>query len=319
MSYLKRRLILPATILVSSFSMSAVAGYVSDLLAKMEAADQQLNYQGVLVMRKSDSLMAMQVEHGSDERGVWESMETLNGEARKVVRINNRVTSIYPERNLVTVAEAKDKASLHPTLPGNLQKLEAYYSIKRLADDRIAGHKAVVIDVMPNDKYRYGYRYWLDMETGVLLKCDLKNEEGAVVEQMMFTSLEYLPNVPALAFTDVKHDGYEQKRLETGRDEVDQSNWRVTNLPEGFMPTQSSLRNNNESESLHLVYSDGLASVSVFIESGNEVEHKLEGASPMGALNAYGKRLGQHLVTVMGEVPASTVKRIAQSIQPLER
>jgi sigma-E factor negative regulatory protein RseB len=295
----------------------AVAGDVSDLLKKMTSADERLNYQGVFVLRKSDKLMSMRVEHGRDERGVWESLESLNGEARKVVRVNEEITSIYPERNLLTVSHSKDKASLHPTLPENLDKLEAFYKISRLDDDRIADHPAAVLDVIPIDKYRYGYRYWLDTDTGVLLKCDLLNEQSKVVEQMMFTTLKYLPSAPEAAFAEIDSKGYDRQKLDKGRVPVTNAAWHVTGLPMGFMLTQSSLRKSDAAESLHLVYSDGLASVSVFIEQGKKSHHQLDGASSMGALNAYGSRVGEHSVTVMGEVPASTVMQIAQSTKPV--
>lgn len=311
---------LACTVLISCLllvSHSAVAGDVSDLLRKMSSADERLNYEGVFVLRKSDKLMSMRVEHGRDERGVWESLESLNGEARKVVRVNEEVTSIYPERQLITVSRTKDKVSLHPTLPENLDKLEAYYQISRLDDDRIADHSAAVLYVMPNDKFRYGYRYWLDTNTGVLLKCDLLNERNEVVEQMMFTTLEYLPEAPASAFAEIDVKGYERQTLSKGRVAVSNAAWHVTGLPAGFMLTQSSIRKTDDSQSLHLMYSDGLASVSVFIEQGKKSHHQLDGASSMGALNAYGRRVGEHSVTVMGEVPASTVMQIAQSTKPV--
>ena len=296
----------------------AVAGDISDLLKKMTSADEHMNYQGVFVLRKSDKLMAMRVEHGRDDRGIWESLESLNGEARKVVRVNDEITSIYPERHLLTVSRSKDKVSLHPTLPENLDKLEAYYRISRLDDDRVAGHSTVVLDVMPNDKYRYGYRYWLDTDTGVLLKCDLQNEQGKVVEQMMFTTLEYLSAAPESAFAEIDIKGYDRRKLDKGRVAVTNAAWQVTDLPTGFMLTQSSARNNDDVKSLHMLYSDGLASVSVFIEEGKNAHHQLVGASSMGGLNAYGTSIGEHFVTVMGEVPASTVMQIAQSTKPVE-
>jgi sigma-E factor negative regulatory protein RseB len=303
---------------------SAYAGDVSDLLKKMTTASESLNYQGIFVLRKSDTLTAMRVEHGADDRGVWERMESLNGETRKVVRLNEEVTSIYPGRKLVTVSHNKDKASLHPTLPENLDKLEAYYKISRLEDERIADHGAVVLDVKPNDNYRYGYRYWLDTDTGVLLKCDLLNEKGDVVEQMMFTMLEYLPQPPKSAFSNVdkqdyKTRDYKIKQLDSGRVVVENAGWHVAKLPSGFMLTQSSQRKSKDSEMQHLVYSDGLASVSVFIERGRKSHHRLDGASNMGALNAYGTRSGQYFVTVMGEVPAPAVMQIAHSTEPVKK
>lgn len=297
---------------------SALAGEVSELVKKMTSASEKLNYQGVFVMRKSDSLTAMRVQHGADSRGVWESMEALNGETRKVIRLNEDVTSIFPERHLLTVSRNKHKTELHPALPGNLDKLEKYYRFSRLSDDRIANHKAAVIDVKPNDNYRYGYRYWLDIDTGVLLKCDLLNENGDVVEQMMFTVLEYLPKAPESAFTDINKKGFNVRELDSERNTVNGASWQVKELPEGFMLTQSSERKTEKSEHLHLVYSDGLASVSVFIEKGAETHHRLDGVSSMGALNAYGARYGDAYVTVMGEVPATTVMQIAQSTEPVD-
>lgn len=293
----------------------AMAGHVSDLLEKMTAAGEGLNYRGVFVLRKADKLTTMRVEHGRDERGVWESLESLNGEARKVIRFNEEIISIYPERNLLTVSRSKNKVSLHPTLPENIDKLEAYYKISRLEDDRIADHATAVLDVMPNDKYRYGYRYWLDTDTGVLLKCDLLNEKGKVVEQMMFTMLEYLPKAPESAFAEIDVKGYERQILDKGRVAVTNADWHVTGLPAGFMLTHSSLRQSDNAESLHLVYSDGLASVSVFIEQGKKSPHQLDGISSMGGLNVYGMRVGEYSVTVMGEVPVATVMQIARSTQ----
>ena len=123
-------------------------------------------------------------------------------------------------------------------------------------------------------KFRYGYRYWLDTDTGVLLKCDLLNERSEVVEQMMFTTLEYLPKAPAAAFTAINVDGFERRKLGKGRVAVSNTGWQVTGLPVGFMLTQSSEHTINDSESLHLMYSDGLASVSVFIEQGKNGHHK---------------------------------------------
>lgn len=297
----------------------AIAGHVSDLLKKMTSAGEGLNYRGVFVLRKSDKLMTMRVEHGRDDRGVWESLESLNGEARKVIRINEEIISIYPERNLLTVSRSKDKVSLHPTLPENLDKLEAYYKISRLEDDRIADYATAVLDVMPNDKYRYGYRYWLDTDTGVLLKCDLLNEKGKVVEQMMFTTLEYLPRAPESAFADIDVKGYDRQILDKGRVAVVNAAWHVTSLPAGFMLTQSSLRKSDNAESLHMVYSDGLASVSVFIEQGKKSHHQFDGASSMGGLNMYGIRVEEYSVTVMGEVPALTVMQIARSTRPTKQ
>ena len=296
------------------FSSGALAGHdLSALLRKMAAADDALNYQGIFILRKSDELMAMRVEHGADERGVWESIEALNGESRTIVRNNNNVMSVYPERKLVTVSQAHTKSSLHPRLPENIDRLSQYYQIKQLENDRVADLDTIVIAVQPTDDFRYGYRYWIDDSTGVLLKCDLLNQSGTVIEQMMFTSLDYMDELPKAAFTQPYDDSYTLLQLDRQRNSVENSEWQVASLPQGFMLMQSMRREHADKDSLHMVYSDGLASVSVFIEQDDNDYHHLEGASSMGALNAYGTRVDDHYVTVMGEVPASTVLQIANN------
>lgn len=313
-----RLLSVQALFVSACLSTSVVASEVSDLLKKMTEADGLFNYQGVLVLRKSNNLVAMRIEHGSDDRGIWESMISLNGEARQVVRVNEEVTSIYPERQLLTVTRSKNKHTLHPALPANLQKLEDFYTINRLKDDRIADREAAVLDVVPNDEYRYGYRYWLDAKTGVLLRCDLLSEKRDVLEQMMFTMLEYLPDAPVSAFSMIDREGYEEKRLDLMLSAQQQPVWQVRDLPVGFILTQSRVRETGKGEVLHLAYSDGLASVSVFVEPADAFHQKSEGASMMGALNAYRTQVDQHFVTVIGEVPAMAVMQIAQSVVPIK-
>ena len=187
------------TLFLFIVSADSFAADLFDMLKRMSDADQNQNYQGTFILRKSDNLSTLHVTHGIDEKGVWESLEALNGEPRKVLRHNNRVISIFPDRAIITVRHNSKKQSLHPQLPENIERLEQYYSMNRLDDDRIANHSSLVVDLLPKDQYRYGYRYWVDKNTGMLLRCDLVDEDNAVVEQMMF----YLAGV----FTDKTFSG----------------------------------------------------------------------------------------------------------------
>jgi len=312
-----------------SISSNSFAGHLFNVLQRMSDADQAQNYQGTFILRKSDDLSTLRVTHGSDEKGIWESLEALNGEPRKVVRRNNKVVSVFPDRELVTIRTNARKQPLHWQLPENIKQLENSYSIKQLADDRIANHPTLVLDLVPNDKLRYGYRYWVDKNTGMLLRCDLVSEDDTVVEQMMFTSLDYLPQTPTPPFDLKQFQYYEQQVLDEPEIKVEQpasTQWAIRELPRGFMLTQSKMRysqlsvarnvteqKNRHPDLLHLVYSDGLASVSVFIEQNQGTEKHLQGASSMGAVNAFGTPVGDYFVTVVGEVPMKTVKSMAQS------
>ena len=315
------------TLFLFLLSTDSFAADLFDMLKRMSDADQNQNYQGTFILRKSDDLSTLHVTHGVDENGVWESLEALNGELRKVLRHNNRVISIFPDRAIITIRHNNKKQSLHPQLPDNIEQLEQFYSMSRLEDDRIANHMSLVVDLLPKDPYRYGYRYWVDKNTGMLLRCDLVDEDKVVVEQMMFTSLEYLPKKPFQAFELPQFEQFKQQLLQDEPEmdvpQVTETEWKVARLPKGFKLTQSTMRNSLASAApvseipapdlLHMVYTDGLASVSVFIEENQGTDKHLQGASSMGAVNAFGHAVDHHFVTVVGEVPEKTVQLMAQS------
>lgn len=362
-------------------STNSFADDLLGMLKRMPDADKNQNYQGTFILRKSDNLSTLNVTHGVDKDGDWEKLQSLSGESKKVFRRNQQVISVYPERKIVTLRYSDKEQSLHQTLPENLDQLTLFYSVQRLPDDRIANHQTLVIDLQPIDQFRYGYRYWIDKQTGMLLRCDLFDERKAVIEQMMFTSLDYHPTLAAEAPDLQKLDDYQQLNIDDHETatQMDEPQWIVNRLPKGFMLTQSNMRHlqpqlsesrpsnsalsskpaqatvaglqpvtsepptsvnklpsrdatiqrskiestpaaasatstsSNKPDLIHLVYSDGLASVSVFIENNQGVVNHLHGASSMGAMNAYGKAAGNYFVTVVGEVPAKTVQTMAQS------
>jgi sigma-E factor negative regulatory protein RseB len=315
-----------AVLLFCLVTTNSFAADLFDTLKRIADADQNQNYRGTFILRKSDKLSALHVTHGIDDKGVWESLETLNGEPRKILRHNDRVISIFPDREIITIRHNDKKQPLHPQLPENIQQFERFYLMKRLEDDRIANYPSLVVDLLPKDQYRYGYRYWIDKNTGMLLRCDLFDENDMVVEQMMFTSLDYLPEIPSQVFEIQQYEGFKKQLLDETAVDVQkpvEADWKVTRLPKGFMLTQSTMRYSQPSAAklsdtssldlLHMVYSDGLASVSVFVELNQGIEKHLQGPSSMGAVNAYGHAVDDFIVTVVGEVPAKTVQLMAQS------
>lgn len=252
-----------------------------------------------------------------------------------MIRHNDRVITVFPERNLVTVRHHDKSRSIHQKLPTNTDQIDSLYSIRRLDDDRVANRQTLVVDLLPKDKDRYGYRYWVDKNTGMLLRSDLISEEGAVIEQMMFTSFEYLPVAPARVLGLEQFEQFERKvldepEMEIASEENQDAHWTVKVLPKGFMLMRSTMRYSHADgvhqpgsihdmppDLQHLVYSDGLASVSVFIEKNLGVERHLQGLSTRGAMNAFGNPVGEYYATVVGEVPVKTVRSMAQSVARL--
>ena len=304
-------------------STAGLAVYAEDMdawLDKMVQAMKMNNFEGTLVVRQADNLQTLYVQHGMDETGMWESLESLNGEARKVIRRNGRVTTIFPARELVVISNSSASSALHPALPENRDVLKKLYSMKLHGEDRVARRQARVLELIPRDQYRYGFKYWLEKDTGLLLKCDLLDENGKIVEQLMFSEVHMLDQSPARRLTSGELDKYRIIDMDEGTEQGRSQAWQAQNLPSGFKLTRSSIKASRQNGSTvhHMVYSDGIASVSVFIEKHHPDEKSLLGESQMGAVNAYSLHNNSDHITAIGEVPLNTVRMIAQSLQRVE-
>jgi sigma-E factor negative regulatory protein RseB len=306
--------LLLTTLLLLGFGSHAEA--LDAWLDKMKQAMNSENYEGTLVIRQQDRMQAMRIKHGVGEQGSWETLESLSGEARKVIRKDGQVTTIFPDRGLMTISRDGPAASLRPRLPENSDILKDYYQLDLVGEDRVASKPTQVVQVRPRDEYRYGFKFWLDKDSGLLLKCDLLDQQGRVIEQLMFSELSMLERPPVLDNQVVAREDYQVIDLDEGQVGPTSHQWRVDRLPGGFALTQSRSRPSRHGEGLvhHMVFSDGLASVSVFVENQMPENRVLNGVSSMGALSAYGQATDGHHVTVIGEVPVATVQLIGQSI-----
>ncbi len=203
----------------------------------------------------------------------------------------------------------------------DVHKLAGYYEFAMGGSERVAGHAARKILITPRDAFRYGYRLWLEKDNGLLLKSELLDESGEPVEQFMFTHVEFLDQVPESllkpAISGQEYTWYQPTDRAGAPPAADTGRWEASALPGGFslvLQRTDSMPTAREPVE-HLVFSDGLSSVSVFIEPISDSRHHLEGGSRMGAVNAFGRLLDDHHITVMGEVPQATVRRIANSLK----
>jgi sigma-E factor negative regulatory protein RseB len=179
--------------------------------------------------------------------------------------------------------------------------------------------------IRPKDDYRYGYRLWLDDAFELLLRSELLNAEGKAIEQIMFTDIHVLESIDdARLKPNISGKEYRWLIDDEGRHDSSSSDmpgWQAENVPGGFVLKQNVMQRLPEHKGMvnHLLYSDGLASVSVYIEPLPENIDVLRGASQMGAVNAFGRVVDDYHVTAVGEVPAATVELISSSLQYVKR
>jgi sigma-E factor negative regulatory protein RseB len=311
---------LPLLLLLAAAVVPAHAGDTArEWLNAMSEALESLNYDGTFVYLHDGKLEAMHIIHQRDSGGEKERLFSLTGSAREVIRDNQSVTCIMPDSKSVMVGRSRPRQPF-PVLPRDLASLEKYYRLENIGDDRMTGVMSQVVAVTPRDAYRYGYRFWISKDSKLLLKTDLTGADGVPIEQVMFTRLS--------VGTDVSESAMQSSLGEQGKAwhhqdiggaataETGKPGWVVKRLPEGFTLTSYQRKHMRPvgAGTEHLVYSDGLATVSVYVEMASADDNILTGLSSMGAMNTYGTVVGGHQVVVVGEVPAVTVEMMARSI-----
>ena len=303
---------------ISSWAIDAQLSAI-DYIGKMGQALQTLNYHGSLVYINDGRVESMQLIHKNDGEGEFERLVHLSGEPREVIRKNDVVTCYLPDSQSVLVGQRRFNNHLFAKLTTNLEQFAPNYGFLTVGKSRVAGKNAHIIEINPKDPYRYGYRLWIEETSNLLLKSELVNAQGEVLEQMMFTQIEIVDHIPeAMLKPAISGDSFtwhgDDEKSKNSLD-IDRS-WQVANLPSGFVISARYKQQmpNSTQPAEHVVISDGLASVSVYIEPFNAESQSFVGASRMGAVNIFGSVHDDHQVTVVGEVPMPTVEMIAQSL-----
>ncbi len=302
---------------------SAAAAGESDaqarmLLTKMSEATRASSYHGTFISIRGSRVATMRIVHKSDASGERERLISLMGPAKEVIRKNDEVTCIFPRDRAIMVDKRPPRQILGATLSRPIEALAAYYDFSVLGGDRIAGRPASVLGIAPKAPDRYGYRIWVDAESDLLLKSEVLDGSGEVVEQLLFTELEVRSSIPESwlkpGISGQGYSWYTSAKRSTAATSARQ--WQPGWLPPGFsmQEDRNRARGDGSEPVEHAVYSDGLASVSVFIEKPADAAERIEGYSSMGALNSYSTWTDGYRVTVLGEVPAPTVRQIAASM-----
>ena len=305
------------------------AGDISEvrgLLDRMVRASRSLDYIGTFVYRNGSMIESMKIIHRADVNGSQERLVALSGAAREVIRDGKRVICILPDDRTVVVARRRS-GGLYPSTAFDPEvaigsDIAEFYFLTSDGVERVADREATVIDVQPKDGYRYGFRLAVDHETGLLLKSELLDNDRTALEQIVYTHLELPESIPddalkprisAAGFTWYEADAATGAE---GGSVARPQEWSIGWLPEGFRMADESYGPIQSGGDFvdHRVYSDGLASLSVFIEQEPDTGDRLEGFSSVGAVNAFSRMIDDYQLSVVGEVPGITVEKVAASI-----
>jgi len=313
-----RFLLFLVSISISSVAMAGDSQQARDWLERMTAAMSQMSYQGTFVYVRDGVVETMRITHVTDETGVRERMYSVSGPHREVIRDRKGVRCVLQDAASV-VEDQVVASSYFPELPLSIIDGDTSgYRLETGGEARIAGHTARRVTISPEDSFRYGYDFWLEEQTGLLLKWELFDTNHKPLAKLMFTDFamgssvnldELESDAHAEDFVEMKTFGL-QNTVVTGSS----PRWQPAKLPPGFQLASHSHKAGADGVYEHMVYSDGLAAVSVYVEQqGIETEVK-PGISQLGTNNAYTRKQGTLQITVIGEVPAITVKTIANEM-----
>ena len=310
--------VVPAVFVLALVASTASASDAIAWLTRAAQAARQLNYAGTIVYQIGPRVESSRIAHLNDNGRESTKLVNLDGPAREVVRSQGEVRCYYPDAKLVRV-EPGTFRNVFPALSSEQQQsLARYYDFRVLGQDRVGGRPVQVVVFEPKDGLRYGHRFWSDGATGLLLKARVVNERGEGVEQFAFSDLTINaviePSMVEPSWPAVPGDW---QVLENASGDVvpQDTGWVVTRVPPGFekiMEGYRKLRGRRERVA-HIVFSDGLVSVSVFVEPLVATSAPA-GFLQKGGLNVYSLRQDDHLITVMGETPGATVRQIAHSV-----
>ena len=304
-------------LITCAFAELAAAQDATALLNRAATAARLLNYTGTLVYQHSGRVETTRLVHLNEGGKEFEKLVNLEGPAREVIRSDGEVRCYYPDAKVVRI-EPRTFRNAFPSLSAQQQKaLTEYYELRKAEVDRVAGLDVQAWVFEPKDGLRYGQKLWFERVTGLLLKARIQNERNEPVEVFTFTDIAIggkmdhdmvKPTWPPAPPAWQVHDAgpAEADAADTG--------WVIRGAPPGFSRVAEGYRalRGKRSPVAHIVYSDGLVAVSVFVEPASGV-HPV-GLLQQGGVNVFVRDADGYVVTALGEAPATTIRQIANSV-----
>lgn len=290
-------------------------------LKTMAFAVHQTDYSGTFVYQYDNHVEISRITHISDRDGEHGRLEGLDGARREIIRNNGQVWCYLGDRKM-RLEERQGGRGFPELLPEQLSLLNENYLIKEAEEDRVAGFRAHAMIFQPKDSLRYVHKMWVHSDSGLLLKAAVLDERGRTVEQYAFIQLaiggdidrSWIPAEDPANPVAHKSQAASASRVEPPGYA---SGWQVDMLPAGFkkiMEIRRPMRGKKEPV-IQIVYSDGLAGISVFIEKADNDADDRPGLSSQGVIQIYSKQIDDRLITVVGEVPPRTVMQVVDSVR----
>ena len=292
------------------------------LITEMSKATSELNYDGIFVYRYDKKIDTMRIIHKKNQNGdIYERLISLTGNEREILRENDRVKYFFPESRIAIIEKAKLGQLISSYIPDSLHPISKYYTFNIAGQGRIAGLNTWIVNIKPIDRFRYGYQLWIDKQSKLLLKSKLKNFQGVTLEQLMFVKLKTFQDIDdALLKSPFNKQNFtwiNNYTDKTNSYDVPKKKWKPSWMPKGFLMSEYTIDSMPTSAMPveHLIYTDGLATISIYIEKLAKQQPINTGTNNFGGVNTYSVSTDGYQITGVGEVPKTTVQLITNSVK----
>lgn len=315
------------------------------LFKRVQTSATQRSFAGIYVVSANGAMASSRVQHYSNGHEQIDKIESLDGQMRRIYRHNDVVHVLWPQSHEASI-EPRDLMGrlLGPTggvtRPGthalgaasNAPLLSEVYDVQVSRDDRVAGYEAQVVNLKPRDTWRHGQRWWLERETGLLLRSDLLGPKGEVLESAGFSELQIGVKLQPQHLLQEMHrlQSYKVVQPQFVRTSLDHEGWALKRPVPGFrayacvkrspphLPGIASHKEPPVPAMLQSIYTDGLAHVSVFIEAYDATRHGTDNPTVLGATRVHTRRDGDWWIIAVGEVPATTLHAFSVGLERLK-
>ncbi len=308
-----------------SLPLSAAEPDPKLLLDGMVRAFRERNYDLSFVYIRDGKIEPMRLIHALDDGRERERLVHLNGQPREVIREDDTITAYLAGAQPVMLDQADANTVWTQALLRNLEQMRQHYQVSDHGPARIAGRDARELSIRSTAGDRYGYRLWIDTASNLLLRSDLLNRSGRVIEQWQVVSLQIKDVIPEtdlrVGFSVSAPDGVRVLNTKATADTAQPSLWQVSWLPDGFTLLSDKQQQAKEGGASvqHLLFTDGVASISVYVGASPAGVGTLERTWRKGAMTIVETANPERRITVVGDIPSQTARRIAHSVKPAER
>lgn len=313
---------------VPSASVDQAELRVNDWLRHIHEGSRRRAYVGTFVVSVGDFMSSAKIWHVCDGAQQLERVDTLTGAPRSTLRRDEDVVTFWPASRVAMSERRGGMASFPNRLQSADADIERFYKVRRDGSSRVAGHDADIVLMQPLDSHRFGYRVWSEKKSGLILKLQTLDTSGAVLEQSAFSELNLDAPVRARELIKMMGDtaGYQLQKTSLIKTTETAEGWMMSRDVPGFNSISCfnrTLISNASPEAgreqvFQWVFSDGLASVSLFVGVFNPERHRQSGAYAIGATHTLTKRIGRWWVTAVGEVPETTLLSFVQGLERRE-